>query len=117
MVRPQRSGYVGVGGLLEVSTPAWGHSAVLSLAMVLVKLTCPTSTSAGLPFCVGIEFQINTRLYPRSATKTCRPSLVTETGLSMVPWVAVRTGVVVIPPGQVGQLTMEVTGTGATEVK
>ena len=72
-----------------VLTPACGHRSMLSLEMALVKLVWPISTSAGFPFCVGMEFQISTRLYPRSATNKCRPSLVTETGVSMVPWVAV----------------------------
>ena len=46
--------------------------------------TCPISKFAGAWLAVGIVFQINTRLYPKSVTKRCVPSLVTEVGLSMM---------------------------------
>src|SRR5271165_5353475 len=45
---------------------------------------CPISTSADCPFCVGMEFQMSTRFCPTSLTKRRVPSLVTETGLSML---------------------------------
>src|SRR5208283_4504523 len=48
----------------------------------------PISTSAATPLVVGIEFQINTRLYPRSLTNRCVPSEVTETGSNMLEEVA-----------------------------
>src|SRR5690349_210272 len=40
-----------------------------------LKLGCPRTTSAALPFMLGIEFQMSTRWLPPSATKTCVPSL------------------------------------------
>src|SRR5215469_6339610 len=48
----------------------------------------PISTSAGVPLAVGIEFQISTRLLPRSVTKRRVPSEVTDTGSTMVAAVA-----------------------------
>ncbi len=50
-------------------------------ATALTMSGWPTTTSAGWPFEAGILFQIKTRLNPKSATKRCVPSEVTETGL------------------------------------
>src|ERR1700733_5880467 len=71
-------------GLPLASVPTDVQRSVLSLAKDVVKLICPITTSAGCWFLVGISFQINTRLNPRSATNRWTPSLVTEVGLSMV---------------------------------
>ena len=85
MVAAHMTGKVGFPLL---SVPATWHKFAESFGTDCVKLTCPISTSAGCWFLVGIEFQISTRLKPRSATYSRWPSLVTETGLSIVLAVA-----------------------------
>src|SRR5271170_6585156 len=45
-----------------------------------IKSGCPTTTSAGTPFVVGMEFQIRTRLFASSATTSRVPSLQIPSG-------------------------------------
>src|SRR5207253_4579806 len=92
-------------GLLARSVPFDGHSTPFSLLVVSVAEVAgvpvkellsteevrsgwPMAMSAGSLFWVGMEFQINTRFCPRSVTKRCVPSLVTDTGLNMLLEVA-----------------------------
>src|SRR5258708_8352183 len=80
-VLPQRVGYV---GLLLLSVPLDTRRLRLSFVTAVTKSIWPMTTSAACPFCVGIEFQINTRLKPRSETNMCVPSAVTAMGESSV---------------------------------
>ena len=86
MVFSQRSGYV--GRLVVESVPFEGHSLAELLASELVMSGWPTTTSAAAKLDVGIEFQMSTRLCPRSVTYSRTPSEVTETGLLMLLEVA-----------------------------
>src|SRR5665213_2425419 len=67
-------------GLPSASKLVATQEAILPLSSSLVMFGWPTTTSAACPFCVGMEFQINTRLWPRSVTYRRCPSEVTDTG-------------------------------------
>jgi len=71
-------------GLLLESTPMDMHRSFVLLAIAVVKSFWPISRSAGCSILVGIEFQISTRLKPRSDTYSRTPSLETPTGFNIV---------------------------------
>src|SRR5437868_9088461 len=70
-----------MGVFVVVSVPFEGQAFAELLATELVISGCPTTTSAAAKLELGIEFQIMTRLWPRSVTNSRTPSEVTETGL------------------------------------
>ena len=93
---------VGKRAVLALSVPVvWqstgdtpvGFPAVLSVALVILKLLFsvdetrsgwPIATSAAVPLAVGTVFQIRTRFWPKSATKSRTPSELTATGVCML---------------------------------
>src|SRR4051812_4103701 len=80
--------------LLSLSSPLGGQRFLLLFASEAFRASdpvmsgCPSTKSAGCPFCVGMLFQTITRLCPRSVTYNRVPSDVTETGFSSVLAVA-----------------------------
>ena len=78
----------GIGGFVVGTVPFDGHSAaeLFAIAVLMIRLTHGDIRRAA--FVVGIEFQITTRLWPRSETKSRTPSDETETGLLKLVGVA-----------------------------
>src|SRR6266705_1663705 len=67
--------------------------------LAVVKLACPTTTSAGALLKLGMRFQIRTRLWLVSATTTWTPSEATAVGRRSVVGVAGMFSIVLAKSG------------------